>query len=483
MAKPRAKKIIFTDLIVLVIVAVALAVSMAWSRDFELALGLLYYAVADSLSPEDVVVIDGKAGAYGAYAAADGDYPELKLHFVDVGQGDCTIIELPDGGTMIIDGGDYAQKYADAITDYIEQNLPADFEYFDYAILTHPDADHCGSLDNVLKRYPARVAYRPNVEARNKNDAAYVDPGKADLTADARYKTTLAYRECIDVMYAATDAFTPEVRVTDPADDSQTISGGDGENAYTYTFYSPLSHKYGTTSTVDWNEYSPIMILEYRGFKFALSGDAEKKNEAEFVAKVEAAKTDGITDKYDAFTDDYTVNLVKAGHHGSRTSTSQGYLDAITTPEGAKAAYYIISCGEDNKYGHPHPETLDRLGGMNVPESNILRTDVSGDLPFSVKIDSDGVYRMFYGDTQTSATAGVLPSLPNGAQPEPEPEPAPEPDGAEKELVLVYREWNGIELTWAFVAWSGYACLAILVILHAAMTAVFGRRGGKGRRR
>ena len=128
-------------------------------------------------------------------------------------------------------------------------------------------------------------------------------------------------------MYAATDAFTPEVRVTDPADDSQTISGGDGENAYTYTFYSPLSHKYGTTSTVDWNEYSPIMILEYRGFKFALSGDAEKKNEAEFVAKVEAAKTDGITDKYDAFTDDYTVNLVKAGHHGSRTSTSQGYLD------------------------------------------------------------------------------------------------------------------------------------------------------------
>lgn len=118
-----------------------------------------------------------------------------------------------------------------------------------------------------------------------------------------------------------------------------------------------------------------------------------------------------------------------------------------------------------------------------MPESNILRTDVSGDLPFSVKIDSDGVYRMFYGDTQTSATAGVLPSLPNGAQPEPEPEPAPEPDGAEKELVLVYREWNGIELTWAFVAWSGYACLVILVILHAAMTAVFGRRGGKGRRR
>ena len=225
------------------------------------------------------------------------------------------------------------------------------------------------------------------------------------------------------------------------------------------------------------------MILNYRGFIFAMSGDAEKKNEEEFVRRTVDARTDGVEDKYDLFTDEFTVNVVKAGHHGSRTSTSQAYIDTITTEAGAAAAYYIISCGEDNKYGHPHPETLDRLGGMNVPESNILRTDVSGDLPFSVKIDSDGVYRMFYGDTQTSATAGVLPSLPNGAQPEPEPEPAPEPDGAEKELVLVYREWNGIELTWAFVAWSGYACLAILVILHAAMTAVFGRRGGKGRRR
>ena len=83
-------------------------------------------------------------------------------------------------------------------------------------------------------------------------------------------------------MYAPAPDFTPTVYVTDPSDEAQTVTGGVEDSAYTFTFYSPLSHKYGTTSTVDWNEYSPIMILEYRGFKFALSGDAEKKNEAEF---------------------------------------------------------------------------------------------------------------------------------------------------------------------------------------------------------
>lgn len=476
MAKPRAKKIVFFDLIVLIVVAVALAVSMAWSRDIELALGLLYYADRDSVPPEDVVVIDEKGGQSVCVSAQTADYPALKLHFVDVGQGDCTIIELPDGATMIIDGGDTAKKYADAITTYIEQNLPDDFKYFDYAILTHPDADHCGSLDNVLQRFPARISYRPNVEARNKSDASYVDPGKADLTSDAHYKDTAAYRICIDAMYAETDDFTPEVRVTDPADESQTIAGGTGEDVYSYTFYSPLSTRYGTTSTVDWNEYSPIMILEYRGFKFALSGDAEKKNEAEFVAKVDAAKTDGITDKYDVFTDSYTVNLVKAGHHGSRTSTSQGYLDAITTPEGAKAAYYIISCGLENEYGHPHAETLDRLSAMGVPDENILRTDKLGDIVISVTADESGAYTLRYGDRQTE-------------QPdEPDPEPTPEPDPEPTEQVLVYMTLGGIKLKWAVVAWTCYAVLVIIAIVHIVLTLRTGgevegdaRRGGRPR--
>lgn len=454
------------DIALLVVVAVVLAVTMAFSRSIELTLGLAYYVDAETGE-----VVSAKRTTV---ASADGA-AELRVHFLDVGQSDCTVIELPDGKTMIIDGGENTKAVKTAILDYIDVNLPDDFAYFDYAVLTHADSDHCGSLDDVLDVYPARTFYRPNVEATNNG---YQDPGKSELTVGAKTKDTVAYKNCIDSGYRANADFTPRGIVTDPSDETQTIYGGSGDNIYTFTFYSPLSDDY-----TDWNDYSPIMILNYRGFIFAMSGDAEKKNEEEFVQRTVDARTDGVEDKYDLFTDEFTVNVIKAGHHGSRTSTSQAYIDTITTEAGAAAAYYIISCGEDNKYGHPHPETIDRLGGMNVPKSNILRTDESGDLPFSVRTDADGVYRMFYGDTQTSATAGVLPSLPNGAQPEPEPEPTPGPDDGEQELVLVYREWNGIKLTWALVAWSGYACLVILVILHAALTAVFGRRGGKGRRR
>lgn len=452
----KRKKSYIADIALLVVVAIALAVSMAFSRSIELATGLCYY-----VDKETGEVVERRNAAVYADGAA-----ELRVHFLDVGQGDCTIIELPDGKTMIIDGGENTKAVRTAIIDYIDENLPADFKYFDYAILTHADSDHCGSLDDVLDAYPARTFYRPNVEATNKG---YSDPGKAQLTAGAKTKDTVAYKNCIDSGYRANADFTPRGLVTDPSDETQTIYGGSGDGVYTFTFYSPLSDVY-----TDWNDYSPIMILNYRGFMFAMSGDAEKKNEEEFVERTIDARTDGVDDKYDLFTDEFTVNVIKAGHHGSRTSTSKAYIDAITTEAGAAAAYYIISCGAGNDYGHPHAETLDRLDGMNVPESNILRTDISGDLPFSVKTDATGVYKMFYGDAPTSATAGVLPELPSGAQPEPTP--------TEPELVLVYREWNGIKLTWAVVAWSGYAVLVVLVLLHAAVTFAFGRSGGNGKK-
>lgn len=468
----KHKKSYIADIVLLVAVAVILAITMAFSRSIELDLGLCRYVDAQT----------GEVVKNRAEAAARADGPaELRVHFLDVGQGDCTIIELPDGKTMIIDGGENIKAVRTAIIDYIDVNLPDGFKYFDYAILTHADSDHCGSLDDVLDAYPARTFYRPNVEATNKG---YSDPGKAELTVGAKTKDTVAYKNCIDSGYRANADFTSRGIVTDPSDETQTIYGGSGDDIYTFNFYSPLSDSY-----TDWNDYSPIMILNYRGFMFAMSGDAEKKNEAEFVQRTADARTDGVKDKYDVFTDDFTVNVVKAGHHGSRTSTSKAYLDAITTEAGAAAAYYIISCGAGNEYEHPHSETLDRLDGMNVPQANILRTDISGDLPFSVKTDADGVYKMFYGDAPTSAIAGVLPELPNGAQPSPpeptpDPEPTPEPEptpNPEPELLLVYREWNGIKLTWAVVAWSGYAVLVVVVLLHVALTYAFGRNGGDGK--
>ena len=430
------KKILIIDIIALIILAIVLGVSMVWSRDIELKLGLLYYVDADSVQKNDIVTLSD-----GVYASAADDGAGLYIHYVDVGQGDCTIIELPDGKTMIIDAGENKKNVETAIDGFISNTLGAEFRYFDYAILTHPDSDHCGSMDFVLNKYPARVSYRPNVQATN---GSYVDPA-GDLPKD---KDTATYRTAIESMYTEIDGQPTVVYVTDPADENQTIIGED--NMYSFTFYSPLSEKY-----TDWNDYSPIMILSYNGFNFALSGDAEKANEAEFVAKVQAAPTDGVADKYDIFTDSYTVNAIKCGHHGSRTSTSQGYIDAITTPDGAKNAYYIISCGEGNSYKHPHSETLDRLKNMGVPEDNILRTDALGDITLSVRADANGVYNLYYGDKATDAPVTT--------------DPADKPETEKKEQVLVYRKVGSIKLTWGVVAWVVYAAIVVAAVVHIAI--------------
>lgn len=455
---------LIADLTALVVIAIALAVSMAWSRDIELKLGLLYYVSAADVDEKDIVVIEQKNGVR---VSADGGRAELNVHYVDVGQGDCTVIEFPDGKTMVIDGGENNKKTETAIQTFIDETFDESFAYFDYAILTHPDSDHCGSMDYVLNNYPARVVYRPNVEAVGTKSNPYTDPGKADLSADAVTKDTAAYANSVKAMYAPTAEhdFTPTVYVTDPADEDQTITGGTGDDAYSFTFFSPLSARY-----TDWNDYSPIMILSYRDFNFALSGDAEKKNEQEFVERVESAKTDGVTDKYDIFTDTFTVNAIKCGHHGSRTSTSQAYIDAITTPDGAAACYYIISCGDGNSYGHPHSETLDRLDAMGVPESNILRTDLVGDITLSVRIGENGEYNLFYGDKASAPT-------------EPD-DPTPELPPCIYSEVLVYREFMGIKLKWGVVAWSGYAVLVILAAINVALTGRGAKAsGGKGRGR
>lgn len=453
----KARRItVIIDVAVLIVLAVVLAVSMKWSFDIELKLGLLYYADASDVDEKDIVTPKNAR----ALVSADGatDVEGLYIHYVDVGQGDCTLIEFPDGKTMIIDGGENKKSVESAIGAYITANFPTDFKYFDYAILTHPDSDHCGSMDYVLQNYPARVSYRPNVEAVGTKSNPYVDQGK-DMLKNAVTKDTAAYAACIKAMYAPTDEFTPTVYVTDPADETQTVTGGTDDNTYTFTFFSPLSQRY-----TDWNDYSPIMILSYRGYNFALSGDAEKKNEEEFVAKVESAKTDGVTDKYDLFTDDFTVSAIKCGHHGSRTSTSQAYIDAVTTPEGAQNAYYIISCGEGNSYGHPHQETLDKLAAMNVPQNRILRTDVVGDITLSVRADEAGEFKLFYGDNQTGK-----PNVP--VQP------------PQSVKVLVYRTLGGIKLTWAIVAWSCYAVLVVLAVVHIACVGMFGGGSGSDRER
>ena len=92
------------------------------------------------------------------------------------------------------------------------------------------------------------------------------------------------------------------------------------------------------------------------------------------------------------------MQAIKLGHHGSRTSSSEDYLETMTTAASRKDVRIIISCGKDNKYGHPHAEVMERLEKMGFSDDNILRTDINGSIAMSIKFDeASGEYALFVG--------------------------------------------------------------------------------------
>lgn len=318
---------------------------------------------------------------------------DLNVHFVDVGQGDACIVEFPDDKKMIIDGGDKDAK--DALLTYIDENIRDKsgnkITYFDYAILTHTDSDHCGSLDDVLNAYPAKNFYRPNVKCNYKD---YVDPGASLLTSDCVSKATAAYKDVITASEKGRNKFGEDYKVyinsvnLDPIVPDPSITREGDAGYYSLGFYGPNSNSYK-----DWNNYSPIMILEYEGIRVALTGDCEKEGEAEFAEKAKAGEG-----KFSIFDDKYSVNVIKAGHHGSRTSTGEAFVEAITTAESRPNTLIVISCGLNNSYKHPHTEKLEQFAREGFKDENILRTDQNGSIVLSVRYNAEtNDFRLFYG--------------------------------------------------------------------------------------
>ena len=389
--KSESKTLLVTRIVIFVVIAAALLISLIWRPQIESMLGIRSENETDYDGMSTDAVLSGSGG-------------DLNLHFVDVGQGDACIVELPDGRNMLIDSGKSDKD--DKLISYIDENIKGDdgktITHFDIVILTHPDEDHCGEMADVLGRFPvSEMFYRPNQEATR---SGFTDPGKEDFYGDYNGKNTKAYASAIEAGYKGgakgiiTDAANDEINVITPKD----AKAGD-EDYYKINFYSPLSAQYD-----DYNNYSPIIVLEYNDNRVALSGDAEKEAEAEFVAK--AKEGDG---RYSVFTDDFTVQAIKLGHHGSRTSSSEDYLEVMTTAASRPDVRVIISCGKDNKYGHPHAEVLTRLKEMGFSEKNILRTDVNGTVAMSIKFDKEsGGYALFFGAdvvrTETSVSLGAI---------------------------------------------------------------------------
>ena len=258
-------------------------------------------AQSSAADPADIIT-DGSTEGY------------LRVHFIDVGQGDSILIQAGEQA-MLVDAG--TNESGSVVTEYLRS---LNITKLDYLIGTHPHEDHIGGLDDVIHSFDIGTVIMPNVS-----------------------HTTQTYEDVLDAL------LEKNLTVTAPhPGDSYSI--GDAS----FTVLSPSAEiAEQAAENDDLNNLSVGIRLVYGSNAFVLCGDAESDSE-------EAMVESGL---------DLKADVLKAGHHGSSTSTSDAFLAAVD-PD-----YAVISCGKDNSYGHPHQETMDKL---NAADISIFRTDEQG---------------------------------------------------------------------------------------------------------
>jgi len=231
--------------------------------------------------------------------------PILNVHFINVGQADCIFIDYGDYD-ILIDAGN--NNDGASVVDYLKKLNTDDIEIL---VATHPHEDHIGGLDDVLAAFKVENIIDSGKTATTN---AYKDYWSAVQNEKSNYQADK------DLTFNISDQITFKV-----------IETGD--------------------SFSNINNYSVITVLNYNNIEFLFTGDME--SEAELA----------VLNKF------FDIEVLKVGHHGSRSSTSQQFLNKVS-PE-----YAVISCGKNNSYGHPHVETLQKLKDANV---KTFRTDEQG---------------------------------------------------------------------------------------------------------
>lgn len=293
---------------------------------------------------------------------------ELRVHFVDVGQGDAVIVEFPDGKTMLVDGGSESYESRSALLRYANALGAGPF---DYLILTHPDSDHAGGMDDVIECFGAEKAYIPYIMNYGQ-DSSF-----------ASFLEELAGAGCETEISQTYEAVLAENR----------------ENFYYFMFLSPFApgvagsyydaaNQEGATDT-DINNASAVVWLEYAGRSLLLTGDIASEVEEKLAADYGILGSACFEREFEtAWGEKMTLapaldrlDFLKAAHHGSAASSSETFL-RLTSPAAA-----FISSGAGNPYGHPAQETVKRLTDAGA---QIYRTDELGSIVLTIA--KDGTY-------------------------------------------------------------------------------------------
>lgn len=251
----------------------------------------------------------------------------LTVAFLDIGQGDAIYIEAPNGNQALVDGGS-----GRSVLRALGEVMPFYDRSLDVVIATHPDADHIGGLPFVLDRFAVGAVLEPGVNSETNVYREFKrragDGTRLHLFARRGLRLRLDRAVTLDILFPDQD---------------------------------PTGWETNTASIVT--------QLVYGNTSFLLTGDSPIKIEKYLIT------LDGLPGGKAGRR--LQSDVLKVGHHGSRTSTAPEYA-AVVNPQ-----YAIISAGLQNRYGHPHQEVLDNLAKIGA---TILRTDKQGTIIFQ----SDG---------------------------------------------------------------------------------------------
>ncbi len=304
---------------------------------------------------------------------AKGEH-DLRVHYLDVGQGDCIFIEFPDDTVMLIDSGDRKNATAEYIVEYLEK---LEVEIIDYLMLTHSDEDHVGNMVQILEAFEVESAYVPDI--------------------DEGVITTNAYRNFITALNAET--YTTESGASAECEINKSEMGDliESENesdVFFMAFLSPsprgmyedgeydeLNSKKPSMDSVAKNAVSPITYLEYMGKRLLFTGDVTGEPTERVMERYEtgvyrnlfAKKTGG----YYSVSFEEGIDVYKAAHHGSMThgSNAAEFIDFIA-PKNA-----VICVGEGNTYNLPDSDLLEIFSEREIP---VYRTDENGTIVVTI---------------------------------------------------------------------------------------------------
>lgn len=265
---------------------------------------------------------------------------ELSLHFIDVGQGDSTLIICPDNSTILVDSGSNSGMQPGPVRDYITEVIGANVDRIDHLIVTHPDGDHYNLLPDVLRGFAIGHAYYVGYK-NNYNDPDFWDWLEA-IPDNRRTRMIDTYLNPPNAPHPLMDCGDADVFVLAAA----------------------------TKSSSSWkNALSIVILVKYGDFEAILTGDATHDTENVVMARFPAAFLD--------------VDVLKIGHHGSlATSTSKKWADTLKPP------IAVVSAGERSQYGHPRKEVIERLEPHTLNDSGL-----SHPISYSVRLKEEKKYQ------------------------------------------------------------------------------------------